>query len=708
MKNRHFLPLLLLSLVTVSGNTGFNVQHSAIASEYSEVSFSEATIPENYQKGLELIIPDIEAKAGNSNLTVQKILHRPNGVSEIAYKTVVLDTVGEYVIEYRTIFDGKVYSKKYSVKTFERMFELSSTSDEAIYCGTNEELVNVLKDRTDMANDYAGTGITGEFVSLSSGETLTINDYFDITQSSLAHPLVDISIVPAKKGYVDANKIMHGNYDIKTLIVKMISKKNPSEYLEFRCNYYLSNNGTYFLAGGQNQIPTGWEANSDTYHVGNIWGGFAAGSFVGVPANGRPLADDSLKIWLNYKDKKVYANTQKAYIIDLDDSKCFSNLWKGFSDGDVKIEISGSGYQGTNPAQFVVTSAGGLDLSQDIIYDTKGPEINVDFGGYTEEELPPAIIGKSYKVFSACAEDWFSNEVEVTAKVFGRYNSSSRYNVDIINGEFTPTEEGTYVIEYTAKDYSNNTTVKTVKVHAVKSTTPINIQLEDVVNECNSGDLITLPTYTVSGGAGKVNVKKYYLLNGVENPIEGDTFRPEIPGEYKIIYRATDYAHQQVDETYNLNVRANEYPVFVDEIVLPKYLIADSEYTLPTIIAYDYSKVSGRESVNTIIEVKDKNGLRQLVGNKFTPTVDEHFDDVEVTYISTANGKTSRSETFVIPTAKVGNGKSLDFTKYFAGDVAYEIHSKDIAITAKKDTKVDFINPVIADGFSISFDIDEQ
>ena len=88
-------------------------------------------------------------------------------------------------------------------------------------------------------------------------------------------------------------------------------------------------------------------------------------------------------------------------------------------------------------------------------------------------------------------------------------------------------------------------------------TSVYDMSLEDVVNECNSGDLITLPTYTVSGGAGKVNVKKYYLLNGVESPIEGDTFRPEIPGEYKIIYRATDYAHQQVDETYNLNVIPN-------------------------------------------------------------------------------------------------------------------------------------------------------
>ena len=708
MKQRHFLSLVLLSLVAVSGKASFVNERVTIASEASEVSFGEIILPENYQKGLELIVPDVEAKAGSTNLVVQKILHKPNGVSEVIYKTAVLDSVGDFVIEYRAVYDGRVYTRKHTIKTYERMFELSSTSDEAIYCGTTEELVRVLQDRTDMANDYVGSGIVGEFVSLSSGETVTINDYFDITKSSLAHPLVDISIVPAKKGYVDSNKIMHGNYDIKTLIVKMISKKNRSEYLEFRCNYYLSNNGTYFLAGGQNQIPTGWESYSDTYHVGNIWGGYAAGSFVGVPANGRSLADDSLKIWLNYKDKKVYANTQKAYIIDLDDSKCFSNLWKGFTDGDVQIEISGSGYQGTNPAQFVVVGAGDLDISKDVIYDNDGPSISVDYNGYNEGELPPAIVGKPYKVFSATAEDWFSNEVEVTTKVFGRYNSSSRYNIDINNGEFVPTEEGTYVVEYTAKDYSNNITTKVVKINAVNSVSPIVVDLDSVVTECNSGDLVKLPTYTVSGGAGKVSIEKYYSLNGVEYPIEGNEFRPEIPGEYKIIFRATDYAHQVVEKTYTLQVKVNEYPVFVDEIILPKYLVENSEYTLPTAYSYDYSSTSGRKQVNTIVEVKDSNGTHQLSGLKYTPVVNEHLDDVEISYISTVNGKKARSETYKIPTCKVGNGKSLDFTKFFAGDATYGIHSKDIAITTKKDGKVDFINPVIADGFSITFDIDEH
>lgn len=708
MKNKHIFSLLLLSFATIVGGSRFETSNVISASEYSEVSFGEITLPENYQKGLELIVPDVEAKAGEKSLIVQKVLHRPNGTSEIIYKTTTLDAVGDYVIEYRAMFEGKVYTKKHTIKTYERMFELSSTSDEAIYCGTNEKLVEVLQGRTDMVNDYAGSGITGEFVSLSNGETLTINDYFDITKSSLAHPLLNLSIVPAKKGYVDENKVMHGNYDIKSLIVKMVSKKNGSEYLEFRCNYYLLNNGTFFLAGGQNQIPTGYESYRDTYHVGNIWGGYAAGSFVGVPANGRPLYDDTLQLWLNYKDKKVYANSQKAYVIDLDDSKCFSNLWRGFTDGDVQIQISGSGYQSTNPAQFVILSAGDMDISKDIIYDTEGPQINVDYNGYSENELPPAIINKPYKIYNATAEDWFSNEVKVTTKVFGRYNSTSRYNVDIVNGEFVPTEEGTYVIEYTAKDYSNNLTTKTVKIHAVNSVAPISVELSNVVNECNSGEIITLPTYEVSGGAGKIDVKKLYVLNNVEYPIEGETFRPEIPGDYKIIYRATDYAHQTLDKSYDLKVNANQTPVFVDEIVLPKYFVENSEYTLPTVNAYDYSSTSGRSAVKTFVEVKDKNGTNQLAGNKYTPVANEHLDEVELTYVSTIGSHVARSETFKIPVCKVGNGKSLDLTKYFVGDVSSEIHSKDISFSTNKDAKIDFINPVIANGFSITFDVDEN
>ena len=88
-----------------------------------------------------------------------------------------------------------------------------------------------------------------------------------------------------------------------------------------------------------------------------------------------------------------------------------------------------------------------------------GPIITVDFGEYSEDDLPVAVKGTQYRLFGCSAQDIYGNEVDVDTKVYLHYYSEVSFAVAIDNGCFNAEHYGVYSVVHSAKDSFDNESV---------------------------------------------------------------------------------------------------------------------------------------------------------------------------------------------------------------------------------------------------------
>ena len=92
--------------------------------------------------------------------------------------------------------------------------------------------------------------------------------------------------------------------------------------------------------------------------------------------------------------------------------------------------------------------------------------IRLDFGSYSETELPNALVGEPYPIFAATASV-SGKSVPVKTEVFYSYGHSSQMRIETKDGSFTPDRTGTYEIVYTATNFFGKEEKKSVLVAAV-------------------------------------------------------------------------------------------------------------------------------------------------------------------------------------------------------------------------------------------------
>ena len=392
MKKRLILLVSLMTVFTLSLAVSLMTMGLTRAAAESVDGFSPINVEEVYKRGDLLSVPEVSFFKGGKPYTTDPILSYPDGSAKQVSGNAILSQFGRYYLKYSATVEGKTYSTEKDFYAYLPKFELSSADDRTYY------------------EENGVDGSRGEMVSLSSEQTLTINDYFDITKATLSKPIFESIIVPSSMGTADFN----------TLQIDFICKNDQSQYLRVIVNYNEGNNCTYTLAGVQNQTPTGYESVWNKLHVGNSWGAPYHGTFSGRAASGQNQLYSDVKIWLDYQSKKVYANVAKGFVIDLDDSQYFGNLWTGFTENEVFLRVSASRYKGTAPAKFLILRAGDIDLAEQNVFDTAAPEITVDYDGLDGENLPVGVVGYKYKVFGATANDYLSGACKVTTRVFAR------------------------------------------------------------------------------------------------------------------------------------------------------------------------------------------------------------------------------------------------------------------------------------------------
>ena len=668
--------LIVLSIVTALSLI------SAVSIAFADTSsqFSDIVIAENYCKNDTMKIPTVSFSTGGRSYPTTAVLHCPDGSASEVKGNALLTQFGLYTLEYKASVDGTYYSTERDFYVYQPKFELSSSDDRVEYIENY---------------DYA-LGNSGEFVSLSQDQSLTINDYFDISKATLSKPIFKAIVIPSSQG----------SADFATLQVDFINKEDPNRYLRVIGNYSSYNHCTYFLAGADNQTPTGLEKSGNRLHVGDNWGAAIYGPFDDVSIGGRNRVDSAFTIYLDYETKTVQAQ-YGTFVIDLDDSQYFGELWQGFESGDVYVKISASRYVANKPAQIFILSVGDIDLSEQNVFDRQGPEITVDFGEEDENDLPCGIVGNKYRVFGATATDYLSGECRVKATVYGRYGQSSQFVSQIVNGYFTPSREGEYLLRYSATDKSGNESVKDYRITVYGSYSALSLTLGDKTTFATNGQLVPLAKATVSNNIGSYKVEYSVTLGGEEMEVFGGSFRPYKTGNHTVTVTVKDHSERVATQTYTISVAGNGKPVFVDEIYLPHYLINGSTYAFDEVYAYDYSTSGQIKKVKATLVTEDKNGTVEHADDRYTPSVSSHLDIAKVYYKATLSGGTTTSEVFEIPVCIVRSGSALDISRYFIGNgVSVSKTNEGMILTTSTDgATVEFANVLLAQGADIKFEV---
>ena len=600
---------------------------------------------------------------------VQPIVIYPSGK---AYRTneVEISEAGKYEVEYRIIKDGAV------IKTEREWF----TAYEKNYVISGDG----------SAEYTALNGEEGLKITLKEDSSISFRKVIDLSEVTEADALVNALIVPSVSGQSDFKKLIFRFEDIYA----------PSNVLTISVAANLADGDAqkvyaYALAGAGSQTLSGYEKSNNTLHR-ETWGAPFPFSFWGESAN-------KVSLRIDMQSKQVFAQLG-VKIIDLDDKQYFSVPWSGFTTGQVRLTVTADEYSKTD-ASFFISNLWGIDLSDEYLIPDSGPEITVDYEGYETDGLPDGVTGCGYKVFDAQCSDEFSLQNKITAIAYRNYGKLNSSEVLVKDGYFYPDAAGTYVIEYTAENvFGLKTVVLSPDITVKDSPSPIFVNVSSIgrVTQGKVGEFITVPSYTVAGGDGKIEVTISVTSADGETVLSQNGFIPMSAGTYSVIYEAVDHNGNSGMYAYDVEVELYDGTVFVGDPDLPEYLRGGHSYGFPSVTGINYA--TGRK-VSANVKVVFSDGTEALPDAEGILTIpaEKGGDNAKIAYYY---GNDCVEYSRCVISAKTEEGK-LDIAKYFLTDSNTSITATEsgLLLSAVKDGTVRFVQEVLSQEFFMSFSV---
>ncbi|MBQ6831376.1 MAG: hypothetical protein IJO28_01950 [Oscillospiraceae bacterium] len=545
-------------------------------------------------------------------------------------------------------------------------------------------------------------------VCLAEGDTFTYNEVLDLSTATKNVQLLNMQFDPTEVGIPNATRVklrftdLHDEDNYFTISLNSFAEEWASGHI-------------YVTAGAADQPQIGIENAGDPAnmkpHVNDVFGYGAAVdySMAGLPKNPE---DSNLTLYFDYAEKAIYADREtythsKQLVVDLDDPELFgTDLWTGFTTGQVKLSVFASNYQSAT-CDFTIAAINGSSSFRDV--DQSAPQLFVNIG-YEPNAIPMALVGKPYPVFPATAIDGCDGEVETTASVYYQ-NSGTSEQVAVENGKFTPARSGKYVIEYTAKDHSGNTATASVTVEAVFSD-GLKVTLQDVITQTDIGlPVQVLSGVSCTGASGKVSyqitAKNVTTGDQVEIDDQTHSFIPMTEGQWEVTVTVQDHISTVV-ETFTVTANRTAQPQVYDTVPMQDYFIVGAAYQLPVLYGYDFSSGTGVLTAMDVYVTENGSSETAVANGKYTPA---NEGAVTVTYRLTVDGKVCEKSytATVVKTKTILNTVSL--SKYFVdptGAATASSASAKITYSFKKDTKLDFVNFVQVKQLSFGFQVGSQ
>ena len=679
------LCLVSFLLSAVFFHSAFAERQNALLSqtETDEVTLVGAEYQSEYSVGEMVDIQQGMLFYGGQTLIGEHEVKCPDG-KVLRSDSVVLDMIGKYIVVYRADFGGKIMSASKSFLAVGETFSIEGLGGTAKY-----------------GSPSAAPDAQGIVVSLARGNVFRYNRVVDLSGGTAAKNVFRMFVTPTVKGEAD----------FLSFTVTFTDAYDPENYITVRVNSGEEDKMIYTAAAKSGEVLTGMNYNTNTLHRGDEYGYVSSMDFCGNPD--RPVDRDVFELSFDYAQKQLHGAryaSNSTMICDFDDPAYFTDLWEGFTTGEVFVSVKADSLQ-KDTANFVITNIGGHDLSEVELNDENAPAISVDFEGYSENELPKAYVGLTYKVFDAECYDAYRTDAQLFVRAFYDYNGDNRTQIEIENGRFAMDRAGEYTVEYRAEDGSGNVGIKTYTVECLdEKNSPDVVISEERVTKATVGERVPVAEAQAHGGSGNVVLesKVVCIENDMEIEVTDGTFQPLFEGQYKIVYTVTDFLHQTVSEEYIFEAEVSGVPVFLAHPVMPEYLIAGMTYEFPLFSAEYYKGDGTVENIVADVTVEEEGGIKE--GSVYVPSQALAGKTVKVVY--TANGEkgadTIEWEIHVV-SVSTGEGKNIDITKYFMHDenVRLIADSEKIAAETQADgAEMSFIKLLMADGFSFSFGVD--
>lgn len=400
--------------------------------------------------------------------------------------------------------------------------------------------------------------------------------------------------------------------------------------------------------------------------------------------------------------------------LDYEKSIGYGNAWKGFKKNRVNLTVTMRDFV-SQKAQLMILNVCGQGMNDTALEDKAAPVFSF---GEEAEVLPVAQVGKNYPLYEAQSLDVVSGKIAYNCAVV----SPSGKNVEIVDDCFIPTKGGYYALTYTATDAVGNTAKKTFEVFATSALPTFTIEAEQAPGPFESGCRIPVYEANAQGGSGKLNLTTEIIrIGGGENvTLEEGEFTPILGGTYCVVYTATDYLGNTATKTLSYEVKQTKSMV-VEALTELKRIFDGVPVCFPQPIAYDYvTRVGSKLNAKYEIAVYDKQGAREVLeGGIFTPDKEQYGDSVKVEYVIYANNDMTKANAYVheydVPLYSreedgIATGQVEDYFVYdnAAFTTSYNPDSdsryvKFYTEQAATTQSISFVNPVIADGFSLDF-----
>ena len=536
-------------------------------------------------------------------------------------------------------------------------------------------------------------------ITKSNNAEVVYKEKIDLLKLDRNIPLVEL--------FGDAKTL--GEEAFTKFTIKLIDAYDASNIVTITCEAKLTEvNGSYIKAGATGQSLLGyWDAKPQ------LVSGFPSLFDFQGEINGGDISKATLSISMDYAERKLYSlnayNTTVAAktdycITDLDDSNIYLTPWSGFTTGECYLSVSVAGMT-SSTASYTIMTIAGKPVEEEFFTVKEPPIISLDLNG----EPPVGCVGMGYSIFSAKATDYYMHNVAVEAKVYYAYGRLNQGEIRVNDNKFVPNMEGIYTIVYTAIDAFGNISTKQVDVEVKDVIPKIEVELEkDGQTSAHFGEKVAIKSVvSLHGGSGTIQQNIRVVAPSGENcELENGVFIPKEEGEYVIEYTFTDYLGQVVVKNYTISVAIAEQPILTETLVLPKYFVGETMYTLPNLIATSY--VEG-ETIDVFpnIYITDSDGRHLLDGTAYLAKIVSDNEDILVEYVyRSSNGATTTlTETVKGIIVKEGNKISLD--KYFVGNgVKFDKNDASVVVsTDKSNSGFEFINPLYAENLQLTFSI---
>ena len=480
---------------------------------------------------------------------------------------------------------------------------------------------------------------SGIVANLVGNDALTLRHVIDVRNMSNERPLITVYPLAEKPGQTD----------YLTMFIDVIDAYDDSNYFTLSIKPYPGYENDYgvcysLACASNGQLPTGLDHNGQSIHV-RSWGTW---TYLSLACNLTEIGkaeNNFLSLCYDENENAVYVRDMKGinYLVsDFDDMAYYGkNTWNGFTTGEVYCRVRLGDYT-SSPGSLLVSQYGDVDLSKESFINDKSPEIVVDYKEYSVNSLPAAVVGKPYKIFSASAKDLYYGDVQVETKVYTDYYSSSKAEVDVKSGAFTPRIPVDHFIVYTAEGSSLEKASVVVRVSINKNYTEPTLNFVSFPSKWALGEEASLPEYTPQGGSGNIDVNLTVSNGSLTLSTKNGVIKPTKLEPMVFTYTLTDYLGTVTTIEKTIDVERATKPYFDKIPVLPDIFIEDVPYTLPQVKAYNYITAFGEEvDVETSVVYK---GTTTTINETYTPTVDNSKDTVIVRYIARIGSAVSTYE----------------------------------------------------------------